>query len=183
MIKIFTNDMVSTNRAAHEFAKLKTISDEDIERLFNRTIENREDAKYVGLFVAIKKILHMEHLEGREYNEVFRRCSNYISGCNREGEIFEQIWGLGLNKIDFSSYDECTIPIVKYAAYFGSEKMKSFIEKAISNCQRLKDAYKKFVNESQMYQKIDASSIRTTIINNSTDFVYAFVDEPNGHPF
>lgn len=190
MLKLFVNDMISTNRAAHEFAKLKSISDEDIERLFNRTIENREDAKYVGLFVAIKKILHMEHLNGREHNEVFRRSANYISGCSRQGDVFEQIFNLVLDKIDFSAYDECTFSIIKYAAYFGSNEMKEFIEKAISNCQKLKDIYRKFISESEMYQRLSSSSsVRTTIIENNIsnagmDFAYVFADDgDNGHPF
>lgn len=182
MLKIFTNDMVSVNRAAHEFTKLKAISDEDIERLFNRTIENREDAKYVGLFVAIKKIVSMEHLKGKEHHDVFRRCATYISGCNRQGDIFEQILGLGIENIDFSSCDDCTVSIVKYAAYYGSKEMKEFIEKAISNCQRLKGVYKKFTDEAEMYNKLNNDSLRTTITienrpqDGGMQFAYAFAD-------
>lgn len=180
IIKTFIADISSIARAAHKFNKLQAVSDNDIEALFNRSIDNREDAKYVGLYIAIKKIISTEHFEGHEYNELFKRSTMMISSFSH-GDIFEQIIGLGIDKIDFSRADDCVLHLARYAALYGSDTLKEFVEKSISNNDRAKKVYNSAKEEANKIQSITVNGTHGT-----DRYVYAFADAldvGNEHPF
>ena len=184
IVKVFAQDMSSLTRAAHKFNNLQVVSDDDIEALFNRSIDNREDAKYVGLYIAIKKIINTEHFENNEYNELFRRFAMMISG-NRQGDVFEQILDFGLDKIDFSRADDCVLNISRYAGLFGSDTLKAFVEKAIADNNKAKKLYHDCQVEAESRKKVQTVVIdrNNGAFNYAYAFANAFDDDDNGHPF
>jgi len=153
IIKQFAQDMVIVSRATNRFTKLETVSDEDIEALFNRNIDRREDAKYVGLFVAIKKIFQMEKFNGMEYNRIYRNLADYLSSRTIGAPLYEQLLMVGIDKVDFSLKDECVSSILRYAAYYGSDELRNFVEKAINGRTWQSELYTRYNAEHEKYHK------------------------------
>jgi hypothetical protein len=180
VIKQFIHDITALSRATNNFTKLEAVSDTDIERFFNRDIDRREDAKYIGLFVAIKKILQMEHFEGLEYNDVYRRFCNYITSSNKQGDVYEQILMFGLNNIDFRHKDDCTVNALKYIAYWGKEDLKNFASEVCKKNPDLSRMYESFEKEAKKYQTVINSQTTTTIHRNN-DGMFEFVYAPGGY--
>ena len=177
IIKQFAYDMTSISRATEKFTKLEAVSDEDIEALFNRKIDRREDAKYVGLFTAIKKILRMENLSGGDYNNMLRQYVHYIANNCRESAMYEEILMLGINKVDFSLKDECVLSIAKFTAFYGSEDLKSYIEKVCNDNEWFKATYAKYKAEFEKINQMNRGK-STYYSASSSAFTYTFANEP-----
>lgn len=183
MIKQFAYDMKAISRATTKFTKLEKVTDEDIELFFNREVDSREDAKYIGIFAAIKKILSNERFENASrYNETIGRFVNFILGEARTGEIYEQILFLVLDHINFTRTSECAINIVKYAAYNGSEELRKFVERVGEKDEYFKKAYDDYNAQYMKYAKLSKKgpeTVTVTINNGAADFAYAFDDAPH----
>ena len=177
IIKQLAYDMTSISRATEKFTKLEAVSDEDIEALFNRKIDRREDAKYVGLFTAIKKILRMENLSGGDYNNMLRQYVHYIANNYRESAMYEEILMLGIDKVDFSLKDECVLSIAKFTAFYGSEDLKSYIEKVCNDNEWFKANYAKYKAEFEKINQMNSGK-STYYSANSSAFTYTFANEP-----
>lgn len=186
IIKQLAYDMTSISRATERFTKLEAVSDEDIEALFNRKIDIREDAKYVGLFTAIKKIIQTENLSGDECNRLYRNFAYFISCGNRESAMYEQILMMGIKRIKFQK-DDCVYYILKYAAYYGSEELKAFVENAIKDNDYLKRIYSEYKEECEKYIKSKKDAPMFTISNSEARaFTYYHPTEITveaNHPF
>lgn len=179
MIKQFTQDMKAISRATSRFTKLEKISDEDIELFYNREIDRREDAKYIGLFAVIKKILANEKFENSsKYNETINGFVNFIRGESRTGGVYEQILFLVLDHINFSSMSDCATSIVRYAAYNGSEELRKFIERICEKDDSLKKIYDGYDTKSKTFVKLtNPERVTISIDNGANAFAYAFDDE------
>ena len=168
--------MTNISRATEKFTKLEAVSDEDIEALFNRKIDRREDAKYVGLFTAIKKILRMENLSGGDYNNMLRQYVHYIANNYRESAMYEEILMLGIDKLDFSLKDECVLSIAKFTAFYGSENLKSYIEKVCNDNEWFKANYANYKAEFEKINQMNNG--KSTYYSASSAFTYTFANEP-----
>ena len=177
IIKQLAYDMTSISRATEKFTKLEAVSDEDIEALFNRKIDRREDAKYVGLFAAIKKILRMENLSGGDYNNMLRQYVHYIANNCRESAMYEEILMLGIDKVDFSLKDECVLSIAKFTAFYGSEDLKSYIEKICNDNEWLKATYAKYKAEFEKINQMNSGKSAYYSAGGGA-FTYTFANEP-----
>ena len=195
MVKNFAHNMKSVSRATNTFTNLEGITDEEINDFYNFKIGRREDAKYIGYYLAIKMMIEKENLSNHEYTELFKRFLSYMSGHNRQIEVFEQIVNLIKDKLDYSQKSEAIINLVKYTVYFGSEGLKNFIyEKAATNSvlKTIVDVFKadfeKF-KERQEKQKVKASvgleepAITVTVNANAAGFNYQAVFGDLDNPF
>ena len=186
IIKQLAYDMTSISRATERFTKLEAVSDEDIEALFNRKIDRREDAKYVGLLTAIKKIIHTEDLNGDDCNHLYRNFAYFIANNGKKSAMYEQILMMGIKKIKFQK-DDCTYYVLKYAAYYGSDELKAFVENAIKDNDYLKRIYSDYKAEYEKYSKPKKESSMFTISNSEARaFTYANPIEVTveaNHPF
>lgn len=171
IIKQLSYDMTSVSRATNNFTHLEAVSDSDIESLFNRAIERREDAKYIGLFTAIKKILQMED----DYNALYRNCANYMANNNRKADVYEQILMLHIDKVNFNIKDDCLMSIAKFAVYYGSEELKSIVTKASENNEWFKNIYAKYEKEYNNYCKMSEKKITHSVYTTATS---AYVFDP-----
>jgi hypothetical protein len=187
IIKQLAYDMTSISRATERFTKLEAVSDDDIEALFNRKIDRREDAKYVGLFTAIKKIIQNENLEDDDYNLFYRNFAYYIAHNGKKSAMYEQILMMGIKKIKFKK-DDCSAYVLKYAAYYGSDELKAFVEDAIKDNGWLKQIYSDYKAEYEKYSKPKKESSMFTI-SNSEAMAFTYVGHPveitvdANHPF
>ena len=183
MIKQFAYDIKTTSRATSKFTKLEKVTDDDIELFFNREVERREDAKYIGIFTAIKKILSNEKFDSaNRYNETIGRFVSFILGESKVGEIYEQILFLVLDHINFAHTSDCAMNIVKYAAYNGSEELRNFIKRLGEKDEYFGKAYNDYNAQYEKYAKLTKKgpeTITVTINNGAADFVYAFDEAPH----
>lgn len=130
MVKQLTYDLRNIARTTERFNKLQVVSDEDIENFFNKSIRRREDAKYVGTYVAIKKILESEAAKASngKMDIVYTRILMWMSGDGRHADIYEQIIDLFKDKINFQMKNDGMFGLAKYAVFFGSDTIKRFVE-------------------------------------------------------
>ena len=72
-----------------------------------------------------------------------------------------------LTKIKFKK-DDCTYYIIKYAAYYGSNELKAFVENAIKDNDYLKKVYADYEEECEKYikPKNNTFTINSTNIGN-----------------
>ena len=122
----------------------------------------------------------MEHFEGLEYNDVYRRFCNYIASSNKQGDVYEQILMFGLNNIDFRHKDDCTVNALKYIAYWGKEDLKNFASEVCKKNPDLSRMYESFEKEAKKYQTVINSQTTTTIHRNN-DGMFEFVYAPGGY--
>jgi hypothetical protein len=142
MIKNFAHNMKSISRATNTFTNMEGVTDEEVNDFYNFKIERREDAKYIGYYLAIKTIIENERLNSHETNELMKRFLSYMVGCGKQLDSFEQIVNLVKDKLDYSKKCDAMASLSKYTVYYGSEALKNFIyEKTITN-----SALKSFVD-------------------------------------
>ena len=127
LIKNFAQNMRAISRATNNFINMEGVTDDEIKDFFNFKINRREDAKYIGYYVAIKTMLEKENLEGKYCNEVCKHFFSYMYGCNKQNEVYEQIVNLVKDKIDYSIKGDCLICLIKYSIYYGTDAIKDFI--------------------------------------------------------
>ena len=145
LIKQLLYDMRCTSRATDNFKNLKRVNDTDIENFFNHNLGRREDTKYVGLFVAFKKILSHELVDDKlSNNDLCRRFIMFINSECKHGEIYDDVISLVLDRISYESNSEMLQCLVKYTIYFGTDELKKYIYDKANDSAQLKHNIKTF---------------------------------------
>ena len=172
MIKNFASDMRSISRATNNFTNMNGITNDEIDKFYNFNIERREDAKYIGYYLAIKKIIEHEPLETKHFSDLLVYITTSL---NRQVEVYEQIINLIKDKLDYNSKCDGINYLVKYAIFYGSQEIKEFIlekGKTHSNLQsyitRHSNDFKAFVSKESKKKKSTYSELVDDL-----DFVFA----------
>lgn len=131
LVKNFANDL--RRNAVDVFAQMEGVTDAEIDDFFNKNLNRREVAQYVGYYIAIKMILQHEDIKGKKCNYVYKRFISFMTN-NRYTEIYEQIFNLIKDDFDYNQNDDTVFYIADYASKYASNEFKNFIfEKAKEN--------------------------------------------------
>jgi hypothetical protein len=170
MVKQLTYDLRNIARTTERFNKLQVVSDEDIENFFNKTIRRREDAKYVGTYVAIKKILETEAAKASDgkMDIVYTRILMWMSGDGRHADIYEQIIDLFKDKINFQTKNDGMFGLAKYAVFFGSETIKRFVEDKAKTSSPMAEYLQQCKKDYERYEMLSGKKKKPT----SSAFAY-----------
>jgi len=153
IIKQFTHDMRNMSRATTMFTKLEGVSEEQIKNFYDGNY-GRDDTKYIGLFEAIKMIVNNEKgLHGKEYNTMYKRVLSFIANDGKNAPIYDQVFDLVKDKLDYSLSDDALFSIAKFAVYYGNDESKKFIEDKSKESANLKKYYEAVFKEHEKFLK------------------------------
>lgn len=181
-LKQFIHDMRNLSRATTMFKHIEGVSEENIKNFYDGNY-GRDDTKYIGFFVAFKMIVEKEDgLTKKDYNNMFKRTLSYLSNDGRNTQLYDQLFDMLKDKLDYSSSDDSIYAIIKYAIYFGNEDAKKFIEdkaKEFSNTKKYYEAIKmdfeRFTTPSKV-NSVNTNGVYTVRLENPIDhleFEYA----------
>ena len=182
LIRRFTSDIRAISRRTNNFTNMEGITEKEIEDFYAFKLNRREDIKYVGLYLAIKKIIENEKLSPREYNELIKVFMSDFCSQKRQIEVYEQIIDLVKDKLDYSAEDKTISSIARYAVFDASEPLKKFIEQKAENSKTLKKLlehfHKEFEKENRLLKKKEGENVvlTSTITNNRYDYGNLFFD-------
>lgn len=196
LIKHFASNLRALSRSTDNFTNLNGISDEEIDDFYNFRIRRREDTKYVGYYLVIKQIIENEKFNGEDANNVYGKFLNYMDGCGKHIEIFEQIVDLFKDSLDYNSshVNNSIIYLAKYTVFYGSPALKEFITKKSESNKVLKTNLERYTNEYEKRFKNKKENglsgiYRITVNNNNDNLVTVarnaideFIDDLDG-PF
>ena len=156
LIKHLSQTLKSLSRATSNFTNMEGVTDTDIDDFYNLKTERYEDTKYIGNYLAIKMILENEtKLNGEQYNEICRKLSSYMTVAERQIDVFEQIISLVKDKFDYNHKGEFLNYLVRYAVFYGSAGLKTFIMEKANNSSAIKEYYNRYNAEFiKMAEKI-----------------------------
>lgn len=189
ILKQFVHDMRNLSRATTMFKNIEAVSEENIKNFYDGNY-GRDDTKYIGFFVAIKMIIDKEKgISSRDYNSMFKRTLNFIANDGKNSQLYDELFNMFKDKMDYSLADDATYCIIKYAIYCGGEEAKKFIEnkaKESSNVKKYYEAiYRDYERTLSFAKKSNNSGVYTVRIDNNPidhlEFEYAIA--PNGDAF
>ena len=158
ILKQFTQDIKNISRATNNFKHFEAISDENIKNFYDGNY-GREDTKYIGFFLAMKLIVdHEDKLQKKDFNTMFKRTLVYLSSDNRSVGIYNQIFHLFKDKLDYSYNDDALYSAVKFAIFFGDDEAKKFVE----------DKAKEFTLTNKYYESVKKEYDKYVSLNGST---------------
>ena len=168
ILKTFVNDMRNLSRATTMFTKLDAVSDENIKNFYDYKY-GRDDTKFIGYFAAFKMIVDNEDgLSKADYNTMFKRTLSFLASDGREVPLYNQIFRMIRDKIDYSFSGDTIYCAIKYAVYFGDEENKKFIEKKASEFQATKKTYDVIYRDYERYLSLSGkkpNKISATVEN------------------
>ena len=129
LIKRFANCMRTVSRSTRNFTEMQGITDDEINDFYALRINNGEDVRYIGYYIAIKRIITEENIAPNESNEMYRKFLYYISELNNSSDAFEQIIDLFKNDLDYNKRSESIVSLAKYTVHLGSNPLKQFMQK------------------------------------------------------
>lgn len=129
LIKHFASNMRSISRASTIYTNMQGITDNEIKNFYELKIENMEDTKYVGHYLAIKKIIENEKVSKNESAHLYHKFVAYMDGLGRAVDVFEQIFDLFKDNIDYNKNTSLIINLSKYTVFHGSQEFKAFMRK------------------------------------------------------
>jgi hypothetical protein len=188
-LKQFIHDMRNLSRATTMFKHIEGVSEENIKNFYDGNY-GRDDTKYIGFFAAFKMIVEKEDgLTKKEYNNMFKRTLSYLSNDGRNTQLYDQLFDMLKDKLDYSSSDDSIYAIIKYAIYFGNEDAKKFIEdkaKEFSNVKKYYEAIKRDFERLTTHSKVNSTNARnngvyTVRLENPIDHLeFEYAIAPNG---
>ena len=128
-------------------------------------------------------------LSSRDYNSMFKRTLNFIANDGKNSQLYDELFNMFKDKMDYSLADDATYCIIKYAIYCGGEEAKKFIEnktKESSNVKKYYEAiYRDYERTLSFTKKSNNRGVYTVRIENNPidhlEFEYAVA--PNGDAF
>lgn len=188
-LKQFIHDMRNLSRATTMFKHIEGVSEENIKNFYDGNY-GRDDTKYIGFFVACKMIVEKEDgLTKKDYNNMFKRTLSYLSNDGKNTQLYDQLFDMLKDKLDYSSSDDSIYAIIKYAIYFGNEDAKKFIEdktKEFSNTKKYYEAIKRDFERFTTSSKVNSISagnngVYTVRLENPIDHLeFEYAIAPNG---
>ena len=148
LVKQFAYDMRCISRSTEKFKNYDVVKESDIENFFNQTINTREDTRYVGLYVALKKIIDNEFK--KDTNNLARNLVIFMGTDNKTAPIFDQIIDLFKDNLDFSKKCDTLYYLIKYAVFYGGEELKHFVDE---KCKSSQDVEKMLITIKNEYEK------------------------------
>ena len=185
ILKQFVHDMRNLSRATTMFKNIEDVSEDNIKNFYDGNY-GRDDTKYIGFFVAIKMIIDKEKgLSSRDYNSMFKRTLNFIANDGKNSQLYNELFNMLKDKMDYSSADDATYCIIKYAIYCGGEDAKKFIEsktKEFSNVKKYYEAiYRDYERTLSFTKKSNNSGVYTVRLENPIDHLdFEYAIAPNG---
>ena len=174
-IKHFAQNIRAISRATDNFANLQGVTDDEIKDFYNLNLTRREDTKYVGFYLAIKKVIENESCEGIEGNELYKRFLSHMESRNAQVDVYEQIVDLFKDKLDYDYKSNAIICLTKYAVFYGSQGLKDFINKKSETNSFLKEQIEFYTKE---YKKITGNKDKKVTKATINSSIYTrFLDE------
>lgn len=148
LVKQLAYDIRCISRGTEKFKNFDVVEDSDIENFFNQSINTREDTRYVGLYVALKKIINNEFK--KETNDLARNLVIFMATDNKVAPIFDQIINLFKDNFNFSKKCDALYYLIKYTVFYGGEELKQFVDE---KCKSSQDAEKILIAAKNDYEK------------------------------
>jgi hypothetical protein len=120
---------------------------------------------------------------------MFKRTLSYLSNDGKNTQLYDQLFDMLKDKLDYSSSDDSIYAIIKYAIYFGNEDAKKFIEdkaKEFSNVKKYYEAIKRDFERLTTHSKVNSTNARnngvyTVRLENPIDHLeFEYAIAPNG---
>ena len=125
------------SRHTNNFTAMNGVTNEEIKDFYDMKINRREDAKYIGYYLTIKKIVDNERLSPSEWNVVMRSFISNLSSCSSQSEIYEQIFNLVKDKLDLSK-DSILHNLANYVVKYGTDGIKEFFNEKAKTSENLR---------------------------------------------
>lgn len=177
-INNFASNMRNISRASASFTNMQGITDEEIKNFYELKTANREDAKYIGFYLAIKKIIENENPKKDEVNTIYHKFINYMDSVGRSVDVFEQIFDLFKDSLDYTNNSMTIARLARYTVFHGSQDFKSFMYKKSENYKYFADQLAHYAKEYEKKFKqekgktINNAGISVTYLTNEIDAIY-----------
>ena len=186
IIKQFAHDMRNMSRATTMFTKLEGVNEDNIKNFYDGNY-GRDDTKYIGFFEAIRMIINNEKdLSKKDYQSMFRRLFNFLGNDGKTAQVYDQLFDMIKDKLDYSLSDDTNYSLAKFAIYFGNDETKKFVEDKSKEYSGFRKCYEAISREYEKYltligkqkqKKNNNAGVYTVRIDdnyvNNVDFEYA----------
>ena len=190
IIKHFASNMRNVSRATDNFTNMEGVTESEIKDFYELKTRRREDAKYVGYYLAIKKLIDNEDLTKTEANSLYRKFLSYMDGVGKQVEVFEQILDLFKESLDYNNRNSPSIvSLARYIVFYGSKELKEYATKKGENNQFFKEQLERYYKDydrlfNNKKEKNSTSSFRistdgtfTTVTTNQAVYATPLIDE------
>ena len=164
IIKHLASDIRSISRGTDNFTTMQGVTNEEIADFYALKIERREDAKYIGFFLAIKKIIQGENTKGMDTNDMCRKFLSYMEGNGKTIDIYEQIVDLFKDSYDYATNCQASLNLARYTIFYGSQAFKDFMEKKGESNKWFKEQLERYKKE---FEKMNSTKKKTVTIDAS----------------
>ena len=131
--------------------RLRIPTEDEIERFYAQNLENENKARYVGLYLAAKKIIQHEGMD-KMVEEIYCSIISKIINLNAKGEVIDDIFLEIAKNFNFKN-KRIYMPWVNYAYNKGAEKIKEFLFELSKNNQVIFD----YIKEREEHEALVAS--------------------------
>jgi hypothetical protein len=189
LIRHFASDMRNVSRATNNFVNMEGITDDEIKNFYDLKIEKREDTKYIGFYLAIKKIIEEEKINGMDANTMYSRFLSYMDGVGKQIDVFEQIFNLFKDDIDYTNrHSQVITYIARYTVFRGSQDVKDYLNKKAESSDFLRELIERYTREYERMQGNKKNKVTITTSDITDNGVYVTVAATNaqegiGYPF
>lgn len=176
LIRHFASDMRNVSRATNNFVNMEGITDDEIKNFYELKIEKREDTKYIGFYLAIKKIIEKEKVNGMDANTMYSRFLNYMDGIGKQIDVFEQIFNLFKDDIDYvNCHNQVITYIARYTVFHGSQDVKYYLSKKAESSDFLRELIERYTREYERMQGNKKHKVTITTSDITDGGVYVTV--------
>ena len=180
LIKHFASNMRSLSRATTIFNEMQGVTEEEINNFYAFKLANREDTKYVGFYLAIKKIIEGEKATSQEASNLYRKFISYMDGIGKTLDVFEQIVDMFKDDINYSNRNsQLVINLARYTVFYGSQEFKDFMKKKaesnnffLEQIERYTKDYERFFTNKKKVE--DRARVYVTASNAIDTFIDPF---------
>jgi hypothetical protein len=103
-------------------------SQKDIDRFFNREIDDIHEATKIGIFLALDKMLVKENTNAKDNERMYKPMLGTIISSGCKGGAIDHFINFMLDNFDFTKKSDCMTLIFGYVSSRGGAKIKEKLE-------------------------------------------------------
>lgn len=126
-LNLLYNNIKVLGENLYHSKELKKPSEKRIEEFYQEKLNNIDDVKYVGYYLALKKILTHENQSKNNFDEIYCKILSNIYNSKLTGSLIKELVYLMLNNIDMFEKTPSSNYIVYYFIECGDNEMKNTI--------------------------------------------------------
>lgn len=135
-------------------ATLDKPSEELIEQFYNNTIENREEASYVGNYLLFKTILDKEVKDGSiNYQDLYYRVLMNIFSNAHKGSCVDEFLLTAHKRINFNVKNDCIKKFIECCVIYGGDELQKIASEVAETNDYTRKIYTKAVEYRNRIKK------------------------------